>query len=37
MLWFAHGSASYRKHFAAIIALEIASRNARVAALQTLA
>jgi hypothetical protein len=35
MLWFAHGSTSRRKHVrAATIALEIGSRNARVAALQ---
>ena len=35
MLWFAPGSASCRKPFSsATIALEISSRNARVAALQ---
>jgi hypothetical protein len=34
MLWFAQGSTNSRKHFAAIIALEISSRNAHVAALQ---
>jgi len=34
--WFAHGFASYRKHFAATIALEISGRNACDAALQKL-
>jgi hypothetical protein len=34
MLWFAQGSTNSRKHFAAIIALEIASRKARISALQ---